>query len=124
MSEEQRKYIRFGCLLPAQVARIEENTQILSEAKIDDFSRDGIRLKMNFNFKQGSTVMLNVRNPKNDEVVPVEAEIVWKKHTNDSIELGLKIKNIESASKSEIMECIYEEWREVKNNSGNNQNSG
>ena len=119
MSEEQRKYIRFGCLLPAQVVKVEENTDIISEAKIDDFSREGIRLKMNFNLKLGSTVQLNIQHPTTDESIPVQAEIVWNRTSEDSIELGLKIKEMDISVKSEILECIYEEWLEEKQNNNN-----
>ena len=119
MSEEQRKYIRFGCLLPAQVVKVEENKDIISEAKIDDFSRVGIRLKMNFNLKLGSTVQLNIQHPTTDESIPVQAEIVWNRTSEDSIELGLKIKEMDMSVKSEILECIYEEWLEEKQNNNN-----
>ena len=119
MSEEQRKYIRFGCLLPAQVVKVEENKDIISEAKIDDFSREGIRLKMNFNLKLGSTVQLNIQHPTTDESIPVQAEIVWNRTSEDSIELGLKIKEMDISVKSEILECIYEEWLEEKQNNNN-----
>lgn len=119
MSEEQRKYIRFGCLLPAQVVKVEENKDIISEAKIDDFSREGIRLKMNFNLKLGSTVQLNIQHPTTDESIPVQAEIVWNRTSEDSIELGLKIKEMDMSVKSEILECIYEEWLEEKQNNNN-----
>ena len=119
MSEEQRKYIRFGCLLPAQVVKVEENKDFISEAKIDDFSREGIRLKMNFNLKLGSTVQLNIQHPTTDESIPVQAEIVWNRTSEDSIELGLKIKEMDISVKSEILECIYEEWLEEKQNNNN-----
>ena len=119
MSEEQRKYIRFGCLLPAQVVKVEENADIISEAKIDDFSREGIRLKMNINLKLGSTLQLNVQHPKTDEAIPVQAEIVWNRISEDSIELGLKIKEMDMSVKSEILDCIYEEWLGEKQNNNN-----
>jgi hypothetical protein len=123
MSEEQRKYLRFGCVLPAEVAMVEEKAHIISEAKIDEFSREGIRLKMSFNLKQGSTIKLNVRHPKTEETVPVYAEIIWSRLSEDSVELGLKIKEMETAAKSEILECIYEEWREEKQDSSPSEDS-
>ena len=116
MSKEQRKYLRFGCLLPAQVAKVEKDSQIISEAKVDEFSREGIRLKINFNFKLGSIVQLNIQHPKTKETVPVHAEIVWSNTSEDSIDLGLKIKQMDTVDKSEILDCIYEEWREEKQN--------
>ena len=111
MTEDKRKYIRFGCLLPAEIEDVEEGTPLINEARIDDFSREGVRLKLSLNTKPGSTVMLNVRHPNSGETVRIQAEIVWSKQAEGAVDVGLKIKDMDAAKKSEILDCLYEEWR-------------
>lgn len=116
MSEEKRKYIRFGCLLPAEVTRVEDTAHIIKDTNVNDFSREGIRVKMSLNLKTGSVVQLNIKNPKTSEAIPVEAEIVWSRQSDNSIDLGLKISKIDKTVKHDIQEYIYEGWLEEQQN--------
>jgi hypothetical protein len=118
MSEEKRKYIRFGCLLPAEVTKVEDTAHIIKDTNINDFSREGIRVKMSLNLKTGSVVQLNIRHPKTSETIPVEAEIVWSRQSENFIELGLKISKIDKTVKHDIQEYIYEGWLEEQQTSG------
>ena len=120
MSEEKRKYIRFGCLLPAEVTRVEDTAHIIKDTNINDFSREGIRLKMSLNLKAGAVVELNIRHPKTSETIPVEAEIVWSRQADDVIELGLKISKIDKTVKHDIQEYIYDDWLEGQQNKKDN----
>ena len=111
MSEDKRKFLRFGCLLPAEIEAVEEGTPIINEASIKDFSREGVRLKLSLNTKPGSSVILSIRHPSTGETIRIQAEIVWSSQEKDTVDVGLKIIEMDAAKKSEILDCLYEEWR-------------
>jgi hypothetical protein len=114
MSEDKRKYLRFHCVLPAEIIKLENKKQLINEVKIDDFSREGIRVVLSFNLKPGSDVELNLQHPHKKTNTPVVGEIMWSQGENDNMEIGIRIKEMDTIAKSEIFDYIYEKWLQSK----------
>ena len=114
MKKEQRKYLRFGCTLPAEIVQLEPEKNLVGEVKIDDFSREGIKLILTFNLKPGSNIDLTLRLPESKETASVSGEVMWSRSENGDTQLGLKIKDMDSGAKSEIFDSLYTQWIESR----------
>jgi hypothetical protein len=110
MKGDKRKFLRFHCVLPAEIIKLEDKKQLINEVMIDDFSREGIRLVMSFNLKPGSEVELKLQHPHKKTETPVVGEIIWSTGKKNKMEFGLKIKEMNTITKSEIFDYIYEKW--------------
>ena len=60
MSEEQREFLRFECLLPAEVVKIEGKDSLVERVTAHDFSREGLKLTISFNLDPGSKMELKL----------------------------------------------------------------
>ena len=116
MDTEKRKYLRFECTLPAEVTRIEEQNGLVEKARIDDFSREGMKMVLNveFNFTPGSVIELQCALPGKQATASVSAEVVWSRNEGDKCVLGLQIKDMAAEARSEILGSCYEEWQKKK----------
>ncbi len=110
MNKEKRRFLRFGCTLPAEIIKLEPKKRIVGEAKIDDFSREGIKLILSFNLKPGTNMDLSLRLPKSKEIASITGEVIWSQSKDSSIQLGLKIKDMDTRAKSEIFDLLYSNW--------------
>jgi hypothetical protein len=116
MSEEKRKFLRFECLLPAEVVRVESERGLLSEAKVDEISREGLKLVLNFDFNihPGATIDFRLDLPGKKGSAPVSGEVMWSKCLGNKWEVGLRIKDMHSLVKGELLDWAYNKWREQK----------
>jgi hypothetical protein len=109
--KEKRKYARAKYLLPAEIIDSEGKSIFTGRAKVKDFSDEGLKLSLNFSkLKPGSTLDLKIYLPEKKIITFVSAEVTWNKYTTDSLELGLKIKDIDKDVKEEILSWIFPSW--------------
>lgn len=114
MGKEKRKYLRFECLLPVDLVRIDGKDHINKKVEAHDFSREGIKLSINFDIEMGSDMEVNLHIPDKKISVPVKGEIVWIKSVDNRLEAGLKIKEMDNELKSEVLNWIFPQWLEKK----------
>lgn len=116
MDKEQRKFLRFECMLPAELIKVEEQNGLAEKARIDDFSRGGLKLVLNldFNFVPGSKIELKCSLPDQPDPAPARAEVVWSRNEGGTWALGLKILDMDPEARSEILDACYTQWQEKK----------
>jgi hypothetical protein len=116
MPEEKRKYLRFECLVPVELIEVDENGQPGNPALIDNVSREGIRvvLEMGMDFGPGKDLTFKVHGPESHKNCSLKGEIVWIKPKGKKVEIGLRIKDMENCTKSELLDMGYDRWRKDK----------
>ena len=107
MAEERRKHPRYKCIFPAKVIKSAGKLKLIERISIHDFSREGLKLKINFvNLKPGSGMELELYFPETGSSTTLLAEIAWSKGGENSMEVGLKIKKMDEKAKNEILSWI------------------
>ncbi len=114
MGKEKRKFLRFECLLPVDLVKLDGKDHISRKIEAHDFSREGIKLSINFNIEMGSNMEVNLHIPEKKLSVPVTGEIIWVKSVDSRLEAGLRIKDMDNELKSEILNWIFPKWLEKK----------
>ena len=116
MDSEKRKYIRFECAIPAEVTMVGEESVLEEKARVDDFSREGLRmvLDVEFNFAPGSVLELQCSLPGKQATASVSAEVIWSRNEGGKCVLGLRIKDRAAEARSEILGSCYEQWQNKK----------
>lgn len=114
MGKEKRKFLRFECLLPVDLVKVDGKDQISRNIEAHDFSREGIKLSINFNIEMGTNMEVNLHIPEKKLSVPVTGEIIWVKSVDNRLEAGLRIKDMDNELKSEILNWIFPKWLEKK----------
>ena len=105
--EERRKHPRHKCMIPAKVIRSGGKIKLVERISIHDFSLEGLKLKINFaSLKPGSGMELELYFPEKGESISLTAEIAWSKGVENSVEVGLKIKEMDEEAKNEILSWI------------------
>ncbi len=105
--EERRKHPRYKCMFPAKLIKSGGKLKLIERISIHDLSREGLKLKINFvSLKPGSYMELELYFPEKGESTSVIAEIVWSKGGENSMEVGLKIKEMDKERKNEILSWI------------------
>ncbi|RLJ02973.1 MAG: hypothetical protein DRP08_04080 [Candidatus Aenigmatarchaeota archaeon] len=111
--EERRRYIRFNVPLRAEIV-LNADIECVARGEVVDFSRQGVRVK--FYLPKGSLLrekilLLKIYLPNRSLPIEVEAETRWFHVSQESWELGLKIRKIDATDKAEILEYAYKLWR-------------
>ena len=114
MHEERRKFIRFECLLPAEIVKLNEKKPVLDKIRVDDFSQEGLKLVVSFNLEPESEIELKLYLPELETVTPVKGKIIWSKPDEHGIQIGMKILEMDPDAKAEIFDYAYERWKEIK----------
>ena len=112
MNEEKREFLRFECLLPAEVIKIEGKDNLVERVTAHDFSREGLKLTISFNLNPGSNMELKLFLPEKRISSNLSGEISWTKSVDNKMEVGLKIKEMDKNLKSEILSWVFPEWLE------------
>ena len=108
--EERRKHPRYKCMIPARVIKLGDKLKLIERISVHNFSREGLKLKINFiSLKPGSGMELELYVPEKGESTSLIAEIVWIKGVENSMEIGLKIKEMDEETKNEILSWIASE---------------
>ena len=107
MTEERRKYPRHKCIFPAKVIKSGDKHKLIERISIHDFSREGLKLKINFvSLEPGTSMELELYFPEKGLSTTLSAEIVWSKGGKNRMEVGLKIKEMDEETKNEILSWI------------------
>ena len=94
-------------MFPARLIKSGGKLKLIERISIHDFSREGLKLKINFvSLKPGSGMELELYFPEKGESTSLIAEIIWSKGMENSMELGLKIKEMDKETKNEILSWI------------------
>ena len=113
MSEEKRKFTRSQCVLPAEVIKIEGKDHIAIRTTAHDLSDEGLKLTVNLNLDPGSTVDLKLYLPEKKLSTMLSGEIIRVKSIDKKLEVGLRIKEIDSKLKSELLSWVFPKWQET-----------
>ncbi|KKK63134.1 hypothetical protein LCGC14_2997370 [marine sediment metagenome] len=114
--EEKRKHPRYKCMFPAKLIKSGDKLRLIERISIHDFSREGLKLKINFvSLKPGSGMELELYFPEKGESTSLIAEIAWTKGVENSMEVGLKIKKMDEETKNEILSWIAPSESRKKN---------
>jgi hypothetical protein len=116
MDDDQRKYLRFECMLPAEIVKIGDEDGLSEKARIEDFSRGGLKLVLNldFNFVPGAKIELKCPLPGKTEAAPARVEVIWSRNEGGTWSLGLKILDMAPEALSEILGTCYSEWQDKR----------
>ena len=107
MTEERRKSPRYKCMFPAKLIKSGDKLKLIERLSIHNFSREGLKLKINFvSLKPGSGMELELYFPEKGLSMSLLAEIAWSKGVENSMEVGLKIKEMDEEAKNEILSWI------------------
>lgn len=113
MPKEKRKFLRFECLLPVELEKLEGKDSLKAAAAASDFSMEGMKLCIDFvNLKPGSNMELRLYCPEKKEFTSLSGEVTYKKWVKGKLEVGIKIKEMDKISKSEILNWIFPRWLE------------
>jgi len=114
MGTDNRKYIRFECVVPVDVVEVEGETPEKKGAEIENVSREGLCLVLSFNtdFIPGKDLDFEVRNPDDKTKSNVKGEVIWSRSRGDKIEVGLKIRDMEKGLKARLLDLGYAAWLE------------
>ena len=110
MGNEKRKFLRFECLLPVELVKVDGKDHITKKITAHDFSREGIKLSISFDFEMGTNMEVNLHIPEKNLSVPVTGEIARVKSVDNKLEAGLRIKDMDNELKSEILNWIFPKW--------------
>ena len=110
MGKERRKHQRYKCLFPAEILKAGEKKGLLERATVRDFSREGLKLIINFNLILGSNMEIKIYLPEKNLITSIVGEIVWFKHTENRMEAGLKIKDMDQRAREEILNWLLPKW--------------
>ena len=113
MVEERRKLLRFGCSIPSEVMTLEGKPSLVEEARVIDFSSEGLKLIVNFiDPHPGTSTEVMLYIPHKQLITSLTGEVVWSKHIKNKLEVGLKIKEIENQGRKDILDWVFPRWLE------------
>jgi len=113
MDDDKRKFLRFECLIPIDLVEVDDPNADPKEALIDNVSREGIRLVFDLGhaFQEGDKVSFQIHKLDENRTCRMTGEVIWAKSLGEKIEVGLKIKDMEKCTKSELLDMGYNAWR-------------
>jgi hypothetical protein len=110
VSAEKRKSYRLKCLLPAEVLKAGGNKMFIDKGTIHDFSRDGLKLTINFKLNPGSQMEMKLFLPEQKLSTSLSGKIMWSRCSGNKIEAGLKINNMDQKAKEEVLNWVFPDW--------------
>ena len=109
--KEKRKHIRAKYVLPAELLDSDGRSIFSGRAKVKDFSDGGLKLSLNLSkLKRGSTVDVKIYLPEKKILTLLSAQVTWNRFTSNTLELGLKIKDMDEDIKEEILSWVFPRW--------------
>ena len=111
--KEKRNYMRFNVLMDAFFGKNSDRKRVT----VKNFSRDGLGVTSSENIREGENVEIEMMIPGDNIPVIVTGEIAWtipQKSGSNGHEGGVKIKVINNADRSRILNYIYSKWMKVK----------
>jgi len=110
VGKEKRKSYRLKCLLPAEVLKAGGNQMSIDKGTIHDFSRDGLKLTINFKLNPGSQMEVKLFLPEQELSTSLSGEIMWSRCSGNKMEVGLKINNMDQKAKDEVLNWVFPAW--------------
>ncbi len=112
MEKDRRKFIRFDVPFKVEIG-IKADIDYIKEVTAKDFSREGVGLILrDFKFEEGTQIQLRFFLPPKPEPVSATARIKWVGKIKDDWQMGVKLDEIDDSDKSEILDFVYEKWRQ------------
>ena len=113
MANERRKFLRFYCSIPSEVMTLEGKSGLVNGATVSDFSSEGLKLSVNFvDPPPGSITEVMLYIPNKQIITSLTGEVVWSKHIKNKLEVGLRIKDMESQGRKDIFDWVFARWLE------------
>ncbi len=76
-----------------------------------NFSRKGLCFKSNkFNLKKDEPLDFKLQLPHEDRFIPVSGNVMWKEKVDDKFLVGIKLREMHSEDKCDILEYCYTSW--------------
>jgi hypothetical protein len=113
MIEEKRKFQRFECLIPSEVLKLGDKQSLIERAIIRNLSAEGLKLVVRYvDPVPGSRAKLVLYVPDKKLITPLSGEIVWSKYTENVLDIGIKIHQIDPRAREEILAWLFPKWLE------------
>jgi hypothetical protein len=112
LAKERRRHLRVRCILPAEIIELNGEENLVENIVVHDFSRDGLRITINFRLNPNSILDSKIYLPEKNITASLLGEIVWSKLIDSRFEVGLKIKQMDDKAKDEILDWLYPQWVE------------
>jgi hypothetical protein len=121
MAEEKRKFLRFECFVPVDSLKFGRDTPLAEKGTLEDISREGGKLVLDLDtaLKPGANLDFRLQSIENDKPYSVTGEIIWSQSKGKRLQVGLKIKRMDSRAKSELLDQGYLRWCESHRNKKN-----
>lgn len=111
MTKDRRKSQRFECLIPSEVLKLGDKRSLIERATIRNISVEGLKLVIRYvDPVPGSKAKVMLYVPDKDITVPVSGEVVWRKYTENVLDIGIKIKEIDPQVREEILAWLFPPW--------------
>ena len=110
---ERRRYVRFNANLSAIYKGV-ESSFAKAQSTITDLSREGVRLLLNKNMAQGTSVDLEMTIPGDNIPVVASGEICWSQKKGNDLNAGVKFTKIAPRDKAKLLEYLYKNWIESR----------
>jgi len=110
MEKERRKFPRAQCFFPAEIIKSEGKPNLIERVSVRDFSREGLKLIMNFNLKPSFILESKLCVPEKKLFAWLLGDIIWNKYVDNKLEVGLKIKKMDEEPKDEILDWVFSKW--------------
>jgi hypothetical protein len=116
MSEEKRKFLRFECLVPVELVKVEKPAAKRGEAVIENVSREGLRVVLDLggDLQPGADLQFKMHSPERGRSCSLKGQVIWAKAKGGKVEVGLRISNADDCAKAELLEIGYDQWRKDK----------
>jgi PilZ domain len=116
MPGEKRQFLRFECIVPVEDIRVAGADVPPKTAALLDVSREGLHIivDLDYGLKPGRNVDFNINIPDKNVDTRVSGEVMWVRPKDGRIEVGIKITNMNAATKSELLEIGYLHWQEER----------
>lgn len=116
MSEEKRKFLRFECLVPVELVKVEKPAAKSGEAIIENVSREGLRVVLDLggDLQPGADLQFKMYSPERGRSCSLKGQVIWAKAKSGKVEVGLRINNADECAKAELLEIGYDQWRKGK----------
>jgi hypothetical protein len=114
MIEDKRKYLRFECLVRVEEIQSEGLNGTPRDASLDNISREGLRIVMDVDqpFTPGIGVKFRISLAADKDPIFIRGSVMWSRMKGDKYEIGLRIEEMDSAAKAELLDMGFERWKE------------
>lgn len=108
--DNKRTFLRFDIPLKVKF-KTPKKTREYAVGITSNFSRKGFCFEsQEFDIEPNEIMAFKVHHPQADVFVPVLGDIVWKKPVNTKFMVGVKLREMHSEAKCDILNCCYNTW--------------